>query len=927
MIRRFLIPFVLTATAYAQTTPTSMTVSPHGATIVAGTSLTFTTACTYASHASDDCTFAGGVTWSTPTTAGSITSGGVFTWNIAFLPTNGTLFPAGYWTARGIAHAVVTSFPTFSDTAEMQAQVSGDKFNVFLTPNPTLSDPQSGASITPTPVVGARAAFGAGFTVNHTGNANPFQETCNWASSNPSIATVDPKTGLATAIAVGSVTITCGQAGNGTIDNTVSGAGLTRSFTVINPTITSQTWYVRPNGGTPYVSAGVTPAGQCDGKHDADYPGTGVNQACAMANLNMLFYNYVTGSNDHWMIGSGDTVIVRAKTGGYQMGLSQLSPAFGGTATVPINCGNPDCWMPSIPSGTATHHTQILAECDTGAGGSGCIANSSKVELVGSWSELAIINVQNSDFVDVKGFTLSQHGACARNNAYTNACPNNGNYGRFGVVTTAWADHLLFQDIFIDGMAQDAWHGPTASSDVVLNRVEIRGSSGGGAGINMDDGAGGFDGISTAGGFTLTNSKIWFTGCVEEFPIVHTYPFIECRGSGQGSEGDALGTGSTTGDWFFDHDTWMYNYQDGMDLLHSGLQNLTVTNNFCQGNAGNCYKIGSGVNVTVLNNVANVNCNRLLQTVGDEPASAIIPGVDNCRAGGGAFTFNTTSYSNLLVGSNSIAGNADTAVGISGVLGYDNISTINSKYVDNAMYGMTDTGFNGNQAMATFCASSSCSPTPGFYPPLIGWAVRTNNRYVGVRSCPTMSTGETCTTGYGTSIMVGPITSPLTLGVTEPNFDPINQIAAGTALGTGTIYTGQLTVDMNGVTNPSPPNIGALNVPGAVTLVSITVLPNPGSVVTSSTINFQTSSFCTFSDSSTIAAGSAGCVVVWTTTGAHSTINSSTGIATGVSAGSDTITATLSPATPGTATLNVTALPPPSAGTLVIGIHLLVPIL
>lgn len=88
------------------------------------------------------------------------------------------------------------------------------------------------------------------------------------------------------------------------------------------------------------------------------------------------------------------------------------------------------------------------------------------------------------------------------------------------------------------------------------------------------------------------------------------------------------------------------------------------------------------------------------------------------------------------------------------------------------------------------------------------------------------------------------------------------------------------------------------------TLTTITVLPNPATVANGGTFNMATNSFCTFSDSTTVAAGATGCVVVWTDSNAHTTINSSTGVVTGVSTGSDTITATLSPATPGTATIN-----------------------
>jgi len=90
------------------------------------------------------------------------------------------------------------------------------------------------------------------------------------------------------------------------------------------------------------------------------------------------------------------------------------------------------------------------------------------------------------------------------------------------------------------------------------------------------------------------------------------------------------------------------------------------------------------------------------------------------------------------------------------------------------------------------------------------------------------------------------------------------------------------------------------------TVTSITVLPNPAAVLTTTTVNMQTSSFCTFTDLSTVAAGSAGCVVTWTDTNTHSSVNSSTGVVTGITAGSDTITATLG-AVSGTATVNVSS--------------------
>ena len=69
------------------------------------------------------------------------------------------------------------------------------------------------------------------------------------------------------------------------------------------------TWYVRADGGSRYSTNATM--GQCDGKHDAAYSGTGVNQPCAFKDFRFLYddpssYNQLT-----WAIAGGDTVVVR----------------------------------------------------------------------------------------------------------------------------------------------------------------------------------------------------------------------------------------------------------------------------------------------------------------------------------------------------------------------------------------------------------------------------------------------------------------------------------------------------------------------------------------------------------------------------------------------------------------------------------------
>ena len=77
------------------------------------------------------------------------------------------------------------------------------------------------------------------------------------------------------------------------------------------------TWYVRPDGGTRYSST-FAKDGQCDGKADAKYPGSGVNQHCAFKDVRNLWTdgNYCADASRwsscwKWVGAGGDTYILR----------------------------------------------------------------------------------------------------------------------------------------------------------------------------------------------------------------------------------------------------------------------------------------------------------------------------------------------------------------------------------------------------------------------------------------------------------------------------------------------------------------------------------------------------------------------------------------------------------------------------------------
>lgn len=604
-------------------TLTNVAISPKGAAWVIGGSQQFTVVCTYSDNSTDNCTVAGGATWSVShsSTYMTVSSAGLATW-VSFYTD-----PLGHNPGFSEGWVIVTA-GGMSDKAGTFGQRSTDTYYLYPTPdyrNYKLAW-STGALLPLNIVVGSTVAIGQGAVLNNATpgatTGSPFEDACNWSSSNTSVATVN-RIGDVTGVAPGTVTITCGLVGNAVYGTSAASTytppwqspGNFVNLTIVAGGTGTTTWYVRPLGGTPYTNSTATPAGQCDGKHDADYPGTGVNQPCAMGNLRFLWTDEVTNQLHQWMIAGGDTVIVRQNASGYNTGLDST---WGGGTYTPINCSGDynDCVMPSIPSGTSAQHTRILGE-----NYASCHADSAKTLLHETWGANAAFNIIDSQFVDIACFEVTDVSQCTQQTSYLNSCANGvaTNVGRNGIESSALAASDNVTDIFIHGIGMDGFYGPVGVG-VVLNYVHIRGTAD--AGINMDDGAWNSSNISVAGGLTLNNSITEFAGCVEEYPIAHTYPLIECRDQNTGGYGDGFGTASTSGTWSFNNDIWRYNFQDGLDLLHSGMQSLTVTNSNSYGNDGNQYKIGSALNDIFQNNYIGGNCQRIIQPIGDEPISA-----------------------------------------------------------------------------------------------------------------------------------------------------------------------------------------------------------------------------------------------------------------------------------------------------------------
>jgi hypothetical protein len=784
-----LLALCITPAAFGNT-PSSITISPQGAVLQQGSTLQFTVRCTYKDGSTDDCTSAGGATWrSSNQSAMSVNSSGMAKWIQD--PGSANSFALGY---------VLVSVGDMKDRAAVMGQHLGDVFYQYPTPDyRTYNDPANNSSLLPlNVVVGSTVTIGSGFVINHAApgekGGNPFQMTCNWLSSNPAVATVD-RYGQVTAASPGTVTITCGRAGDGVYGNSTDprwqAPGTTIALTVVAGSKGKSTWYVRPRGGTPFVSRALTPKGQCDGKHDADYPGSGVDQPCALGDFEYLYFDQVNHFRGAWMIAGGDTVIVRQKPTGYDTAIINGYQAYN-----PTNCGDMEyCDVPSIPSGTPSQHTRILGE-----NYATCHDDSAKTLLLAYGREA--ISVKDSQFADIACFEITDHAACSNGQFKDATCRPDSHGDYYGISESALTSNVNYTDLFIHGLEISAIYGATGVG-VVADHIHIRAMPM--AGIDMDDGSWQSSNISVAGGFTLTNSITEFTGCIEEYPVAHAYPYIQCRDQNTGAYGDGFGTASTTGNWVFDHDIWRYNFQDGLDLLHSGMQSLTVTNSQSYGNDGQSYKVGAADTVIFRNNFALENCNRIGSTMGDEPASAIVPDVALCRADGDWIPLDFTDQGTYLVQNNTFVGYGTVPFDLSCETGWSDCSHAHAVYQNNVMLGYADPHYNEGDTPATFYLESHSMP------PRDGWSVRDHNLYYHVRHCPApLAATETCNT-QDPRFIAEP-SSPIRAESDLDRFN-FNPSSSSPLIGRG-IAIPDIVQDFAGNARPDPPTIGALEFTG-----------------------------------------------------------------------------------------------------------------
>ena len=551
------------------------------------------------------------------------------------------------------------------------------------------------------------------------------------------------------------------------------------------PTGPGTTWYIRPDGGTRYSSN--QPTGQCDGKGDNAYSGSGTNQHCAFSDYRYLWDDQSYG-NSAWVIAGGDTVIIR--NGPWRVGYNQGTSAndvwcAGGTG--PFNCINP-----TVPAGSAAQHTRILGENYASC------SHSNMTQLYGGFGVGVVLNLGGAQYVDVQCLEITRHSQCIRHGfpAFPSGCSSSyplDDYDSEGITTDVNTHDVLLQDLWIHGHTDRGIIGPIGGV-VTAERVDI--AYNGMAGWDFDDGNATPMGPGSV--LNFKDSVIEWNGCNQEYPITHTYPVISCYSQSTGGYGDGVGTPAGTGlDVNVDHSIFRYNTQDGIDLGHvdTGTHALSITNSTSYGNNGGTFKWGADfTTVTFENNIALANCLRMSAPMTGAPSTYNTNLGDFCRAED-AISFNFKQGGTALFANNTIVSYAPTTFDIDCwdtscssstftfennlVLGYDNSSTYNM----------------GGQVGG---------PGGFYYQHSIGNTVRNNNLYHGIRTI-------SCPTGYTNEICADPlfVNEPTWNGEASLDNFNFNLTSGSPAKGAGALIQ-NLTTDQYGTTRSNPPSIGAV---------------------------------------------------------------------------------------------------------------------
>ena len=588
------------------------------------------------------------------------------------------------------------------------------------------------------------------------------------------------------------------------------------------PTGPVTTWYVRTDGGTRYSSH--VPTGQCDGKADVAYPGSGANQHCAFNDFRYLWDdNSGAVGQGTWVIAGGDTVIIRGCTAlASQQNPSNPDCRLGwdaGTNGGPQNSwcygiGPYGCFNPPIPAGTASQHTRILGQCVlAGNCNTGNVTNRTNLShLFAGFGLTWSFNVESTQYVDIEGIELTTHnhaaagGNCTKGTgapAYPVSCassPPLDDYAQNGFLTNNRTSNITFQDVYVDGFNASGFFGPIGGP-IVMTRVND--SFNAFAGWNFDDGNSTPDGPNSS--ITASYVTMNWNGCYQEYPIVDAIPARVCYDTNSGGFGDSWSGQNTTLDSFIcDHCVSDYNTKDAFIGPHTWTTTLTITNSESIGNMGQDWKWGGNsvpTTVTFTNNLTVGNCNRLSQPMPGAPSNYNQYLSGFCRASGMMFAGVIPSGSTWTIANNSFVTYQPTAFVIAcpGPTGAGTCpSTVN--FTDNIFLGYlnpSQPSYNG-QATGLYYKVGTVGVN----------LVTSHNVEFGVRNgdCPNGGTGNIC---LDPQFVGEPANRTLPAESTLDNFN-FHLESGSPAIGAGATYSALPSTDHFGTATSNPPVVGAV---------------------------------------------------------------------------------------------------------------------
>jgi hypothetical protein len=748
---------------------------------------------------------------------------GPYSWSI----TSGSL-PAGLQLS---ATGTIVGTPAQGASGSYSFTVTAsDVETPVQTASASISMTVSNTTVSPLAIASSALASGiAGTAYNQSLQATGGTPTYAWSVTSGSLPA-----GLALSSA-GVISGTPSTAGSSTFTASVSDSGsplqsqsVTTSIAIAAAQASSggTTWFIRTDGGTRY-SANV-PRGQCNGKFDAPYPGSGVNQNCAFNDFRYMWDDGSLG-NWSWVIAGGDTVIVE----GCAPAAGQLNPdaphcRIGWDNNSGNSASNPWCWYapgsygssfgcynPPIPSGTSAAHTKIYGGCVlqgncTPINNNYPYGSTNESQIFGGFGTQVVLNLAGTQYVDLAGLEVTEHnGACTQygSPAWPAGCnrnmPGASDFASNGILTDATTANVTLTDVYVHGMTASGFWGPIGGP-ITMTRVFSGFNTF--AGWNFDNyNAPNAQGSSIAASYITMEGN----GCNEQYPIINKqYPAMSCYDDVSSGFGDSWsGQDTAMVSFTCDHCTMIYNTKDGFIGPHTVIGNLRITNSASYGNMGQQWKWTTGTNSSTVfeNNITVGNCARMSQQLPGAAQSFALSTHQNgsylsdfCRAAGDMFSLNTNSNSTVLIAGNTEIGYNPTIFdlhcGTAGACG-------SSPYVfqDNITVGYsTSTSYYpfSGEAPGLYYLSDSSIPVASAY-----------NVEYGIRNgdCSTGATSNICRD----PLLIGePLQGawPLQSILDIPNFYPS---ALSPAIGAGIAVNGLMT-DYFGAARSVPTSVGAV---------------------------------------------------------------------------------------------------------------------